>query len=166
MVKGSLATDCIQRENECVEQCKAQSRSKWRGGKSTLRQKPLPSQCTSSQNSGGTWVLEQWPGGALYSPPQYVTTAGAGECTHRMHNMDKEHDLDAPEYLCCLSIYLKNTWRTSLEQKRWTKTTQQKLLQSYSRLWSKAQGNQEKSSRANHMQYPQLQCIWMSLTRK
>lgn len=117
MVKGSLATDCIQRENECVEQCKAQSRSKWRGGKSILRQKPLPSQCTSSQNSGGTWVLEQWPGGALYSPPPV--------CNHSrswgMHTQNAQHGQGT--WLGCtrVSVLFVHLPQKHVKDKSWAK---------------------------------------------
>lgn len=146
------------RENECFEQCKAQSRSKWWGNLPS----DLLSQSTSSWNSGPHgWVLEHWPGGALYPP--HVQPQQKLENTHRECTRTRNTAM-WPECTRA-SVLFVHLPPKHVKDKSWAKEMN-KHGKTYSGLWSKAQGNQDNSSRANHTQYTQLQCIWSSLTRK
>lgn len=81
-VKGSLATDSTHREEDCVEQCRAQSRSKWHGENMPLDKSLYWASASQVEILGAHefWSSDLEVHGI--SPP-YTTTAEAGEYTHR-----------------------------------------------------------------------------------
>lgn len=96
---------------------------------------------------------------SLHIQPQQKLGNTHTECTTRTRNIAM---WPGCTWVSVLFVHLPPKHVTD---KSWAKEMN-KHSKSYSGLWSKAQGSQEKSSRANHMWYPQLQCICSSVTRK
>lgn len=148
-VKGSLATDSTHREKEFVEQCKAQSRSKWHGENLLLVKSLYWASASQTETLGAHEFWRYLSNLEVHFIPQHIQPQQKLGNTHT-ENTTRIRNIAMWLGSTTVSLLFVHLPPKHVKDKSWAKEMN-KHSKSYSGLWSKAQGNQDKSSRANHM---------------